>query len=235
MEESIESKAKAVQGMFASIAQRYDLGNSVLSFGVHYYWRRRLMALCSRDSSGLALDVATGTGDLLPLLAKRFTTQVVGLDFCLPMLRAGQHKSAIESSGAIMLQGDGLALPFADNVFENVTVSFGVRNFADLQRGLSELARVVRPGGRVCILEFGQPRIPVFAQLYQWYSAKIMPFIGGLVTGNRAAYVYLPQTAKEFPCGPAFEDCLKKAGLRIMKTLSLTGGIAFAYAAEKVP
>lgn len=225
-------KASRVREMFDSIAHRYDLGNSVLSFGIHHYWRKRLLALVPDSAQAAALDVCTGTGDLLPALRKKFG-KVVGVDFCLPMLVCASRKSAIQMSNATLLQGDGLRLPFAENTFDCITVSFGVRNFANLQQGLAELLRVLKPGGSLLVLEFGQPTLPLFSHLYRWYSVWIMPRIGGLVTGNAAAYTYLPETARVFPCGDQFGGILRSTGFQPKKTLALTGGIAFAYHAEK--
>jgi demethylmenaquinone methyltransferase/2-methoxy-6-polyprenyl-1,4-benzoquinol methylase len=226
-------KASRVREMFDSIAHRYDVGNSVLSFGIHHYWRRRLLGMVAKNPDGMALDVCTGTGDLLPLLKKKFGKTVVGVDFCLPMLECAEQKPLIKEAQATLIQGDGLCLPFADNTYDCITVSFGVRNFANLAHGLIELRRVLKPGASLLVLEFGQPTIPIFSQAYRLYSSVIMPRIGGLVTGNSSAYTYLPETARVFPCGDQFEAILSDAGLSPQRTLSLTGGIAFAYHAVK--
>lgn len=226
---AVSSKAQKVQAMFGSIANRYDLGNSVLSFGIHHYWRWRLLRMVASQSDGIALDVCTGTGDLLPLLRKKFGGTVLGLDFCLPMLECANSKTAITDVDVSLVQGDGLQLPFADETFDCITVSFGVRNFADLVTGLVELKRVLKPTGTLLILEFGQPKIPVFAMLYRWYSRVIMPVIGGMITGNREAYSYLPETASVFPCGKDFETVLQSVGLQPVRSAALTAGIAYAY------
>lgn len=225
-------KAREVQDMFASIAKRYDLANSVLSFGTHHVWRRALVGMLPRSSDKRVLDLCTGTADLVPLLEKRFG-RVTGADFCLPMLEIGKRKIAASGSGAALCQSDAHHLPFADESFDIVTVAFGVRNFECLETGLCEISRVLAPGGKALVLEFGQPWLPGFGELYSFYSARLMPLIGGWVTGNRAAYQYLPRTAGSFPCRDAFESILKRCGFAPIRRKSLTFGIAYAYLAEK--
>lgn len=217
--------------MFASIASRYDLTNSVLSLGIHHVWRRALVGLLPRSRDKLALDLCTGTGDLLPLLSRRFG-RAIGADFCLPMLQAGRGK--LTRYGAPpLLQADALALPFKECSVDVITVAFGVRNLERVVDGLREMRRVLKPGGHLLVLEFGQPKSALFGALYRWYSRALMPRIGGLLTGNRDAYTYLPSTAKNFPCGAAFEALLEEAGLAPERTRPLTGGIAWAYRAAK--
>jgi demethylmenaquinone methyltransferase/2-methoxy-6-polyprenyl-1,4-benzoquinol methylase len=218
-----------VREMFASIAGRYDFANSVLSFGIHHLWRRRLLALTPKLPSGAALDLCTGTGDLLAPLSRRFRT-VSGLDFCRPMLVAGRSKVAANAVTPVgMIHGDALHLPFADQSWDLLTISFGARNLEQLDAGLREMRRVLRPGGTLIVLEFGQPWVPGFAALYRWYSKHIMPLLGGFVTGNRSAYTYLPQTAAAFPCREDFCCKLGDAGFRDVAYESLTGGIAYLY------
>lgn len=225
--------ARQVRAMFATIAGRYDFTNSVLSFGIHHLWRYRLRRLLPKRPDGRALDLCTGTGDLLPLLGERFGS-VIGVDFCLPMLLRGRSKHAVRQVGdGRLVQADGLALPFADSVFDVVTVAFGVRNFSDLDRGLAEIRRVLAPNGTLVILEFGQPRRPVWGAIFALYSRIIMPYIGGLLTGNREAYTYLPKTAGMFPCRELFCDRLRLAGYAGAEYRSLSGGIAYLYRAQK--
>jgi demethylmenaquinone methyltransferase / 2-methoxy-6-polyprenyl-1,4-benzoquinol methylase len=216
--------------MFATIAHRYDLTNSVLSFGIHHWWRRVLLKKAPHGRETIALDLCTGTGDLLPILSKRYD-RVVGGDFCLPMLQVAEGKYRNNKSISLV-KADAMELPFEDNSIGVVTVSFGVRNFESLRQGLEEIRRVLIPGGRLLVLEFGQPK-GVFGMVYRWYSKVIMPRIGGLLTGNRTAYEYLPATAQSFPCGDMFDAELKAAGLVPVSNKSLTFGIAFAYAADK--
>lgn len=223
-----------VRAMFGKIAPRYDLTNSVLSFGIHGYWRRKLVELLaprpnsSQCSPALVLDLCTGTGDLLPLLRHRFG-EVIGADFCLPMLQAGAKKKA---RGFTLVQADALALPFRDQSFDIVTVAFGVRNFEDTHRGLREIARVLKPGGHLLVLEFGQPR-GLFGALFRFYSRTVMPLIGGMLTGDREAYTYLPRTAGAFPCGEQFCGIVAECGFRAERADPLTGGIAYVYRAVK--
>jgi demethylmenaquinone methyltransferase / 2-methoxy-6-polyprenyl-1,4-benzoquinol methylase len=223
-------ESQKVIGMFSAIAHRYDLTNSVLSFGIHHWWRRVLLKKAPSRRDIIALDLCTGTGDLLPILSRRYS-QVVGADFCRPMLDVADKKYG-SHKGISLCQADALDLPFADNSFGVVTVSFGVRNFESLQKGLREIQRVLAPGGRLLVLEFGQPK-GLFGFVYRWYSKVIMPWIGGVLTGNRTAYEYLPATAKAFPCGRKFEAELQAAGLMPVRTSALTFGIAYAYAADK--
>lgn len=228
---TITKQAENVQAMFASIARRYDLGNTVLSFGIHHIWRAMLLKQAAREPGECALDLCTGTGDLLPGLERQFN-EVIGADFCQPMLELARSKAG-GSAKRKLVQADALNLPFENDSFDLVTVSFGVRNFENLQKGLQEIQRVLKPGGRLIVLEFGQPTLPIFGALYQWYSKRIMPIIGGLVTGNKEAYMYLPETAKNFPCGEKFEEQLKQAALRPELTRALTFGIAYLYQGRK--
>ncbi|MCL4160322.1 UNVERIFIED_CONTAM: hypothetical protein GTU68_067102, partial [Idotea baltica] len=177
--------------MFDSIAKKYDLGNSVLSFGTHFIWRKQLLSMLPKAIDKKVVDICTGTGDLLPILSKRFSggnsENVIGLDFSANMLSVCREKH----SEFKVIQGDALNLPFEDNSFDVASVSFGVRNYADLEIGLSEIYRILKPGASVLILEFGQPKVPVFSSFYKLYSKYIMPIIGGFITGNRDAYEYL--------------------------------------------
>ena len=219
--------------MFASIAARYDLTNTILSFGMHYLWRRALLRLLPAEPSGshrsalLVLDVCTGTGDLLPLIKHRFG-EVVGVDFCRPMLLAGRGKQRQRFE---VVQGDALQLPFPDSTFDLLTAAFGVRNLEAPDRGCEEFRRVLKPGGRLLVLEFGQPRSPLFGVLFRAYAQVFMPLIGGLLTGSREAYVYLPRTAAQFPCAQEFLALLERAGFEDGRYIALSGGIAYAYCA----
>ena len=224
------AEALTVQKMFSDIAPRYDLANSVLSFGIHHLWRRILVRMLPASQDKLVLDLCTGTGDLLPILKKRFGN-VVGADFCLPMLQFARSKN--EKSTEIM-QADALCLPFKDQSFDIVTVAFGVRNFEDLEKGLREIQRVLKSDGKILVLEFGQPNSLFFGSLYSFYSKYLMPLIGGAISGNRKAYEYLPETASHFPCAEKFESILKSCGFTAARHKTLTGGIAYAYCAEKV-
>lgn len=221
-----------IRRMFGMIAHRYDFANSVLSGGMHFLWRRRLMSRVKSEVVGRALDVCTGTGDLLPPLAKYASSGVWGVDFCRPMLAQAFAQERIPEDGGV-IQGDALVLPFSPDSFDLLTVSFGVRNFESLEDGLKELFRVVRPGGRLCILEFGSPEGRAWRALYQFYSWAIIPAIGGFLTGHSSPYRYLPSTALSFPCRDAFTTLLEKIGFQAVRYTSLTGGIAYLYEARK--
>ncbi|MEZ4754887.1 MAG: bifunctional demethylmenaquinone methyltransferase/2-methoxy-6-polyprenyl-1,4-benzoquinol methylase UbiE [Bdellovibrionota bacterium] len=231
---SVKVEAKNVQSMFDQIAPKYDLTNSVLSMGIHHLWRRSLIKLVPSLEHGRVLDVCTGTGDLLPLLKQRFGS-AIGLDFSFEMLEAGlnQRRDRLEKGLSPRIQGDALKLPFQSDYFDVITVSFGARNFENLTAGLMELYRVLKPGGSLLILEFGQPSNKLFASLYNWYSKNIMPLIGGLLTGNRTAYEYLPETAAVFPCRENFCELVNNCGFSATKYKSLSFGIAYAYHASK--
>lgn len=222
-------EAQQVSAMFGSIAPKYDITNSVLSLGIHWLWKQRLVNLV--PEGGRVLDLCTGTGDLLPLLAKR-SSEVVGADFCLPMLQRARDRG-FTSDQVQLVQTDALSLAFENASFDSVTIAFGVRNFQDLRAGLKEAYRVLAPQGTLLILEFGQPTVPVWKELYGFYSRFLMPTIGGLLTGNRAAYEYLPRTAASFPCGAKFVDILEECGFSSDQIISLSGGIAYIYHAIK--
>lgn len=224
-------RAGEVRAMFGSIARRYDLTNSVLSFGIHHYWRQRLVRMIPVRDDALVLDVCTGTADLVPLLCRRFG-RVIGLDFCRPMLVGGLKKiKSTGSRGLGLVQGDALNLPFAAATFDIISVAFGVRNFENLDLGLKELYRVLKPNGSLLVLEFGKPKNFLWAWSYAFYARVVMPLVGGILTGNRQAYEYLPRTAQAFPCGTNFEDRLRQAGFSATRCQPLTGGIAYSYIA----
>ncbi len=218
---AVQVRAQSVQSMFGRIARRYDFANNVLSGGIHLVWRHGLVRAV--PSTATVLDVATGTGGVLALLLHRCRV-AVGVDFCLPMLEVGAARGVHN-----LVCGDGLRLPFADSTFDAVTVAFGVRNFEDPLAGLRELHRVLKPGGTVHVLEFGQPRNSLFARVYDSYSRWILPWVGSLVTGDRAAYEYLPETSRLFPCDGAFCELLRQAGFVQPESRPLTGGIAYRY------
>jgi demethylmenaquinone methyltransferase/2-methoxy-6-polyprenyl-1,4-benzoquinol methylase len=217
--------------MFASIARRYDAANEVLSLGVHRAWRRAAVGLSGVRPGQRVLDCATGTGDLA-LAFKRAvgpTGEVVGTDFCAEMLEEAPRKARRAGLEVRFEVADVLALPYADDSFDVTSIAFGIRNVDDPVRCLREMARVVRPGGRVVVLEFGQPRGP-FGALFRVYSRQVMPAIGGLLTGNRAAYEYLPRTAAAFPAGDRFLDLMDEAGAFASRTATpLLAGTAYVY------
>lgn len=223
-----------VRQMFGSIAKRYDITNSVMSLGIHHWWRYRMLKLAPKTPNLTVLDLCTGTADLIAPLARRYA-RVIGVDFCLPMLRAGQPKirSVTRAAEALLVQGDALKLAIKDASVDLVTVAFGVRNFADRNTGLSEILRVLKPGGTLLVLEFGQATLPVWREMFALYSKYLMPLLGALITGNRAAYTYLPETASEFPSGPVFEQLLSRVGFLSQRSFSLCGGVAYIYEARR--
>ncbi len=220
----------AVNSMFARIARRYDAANRLLSGGVDQWWRKRLVRIVRDGTPKAVLDLATGSGDVAFALARALppATKITGMDFCQPMLDQAVAKQAALSAGPgrdiVFRQGDGLALPCADHGFDAVTVSFGLRNMADRHRALSEMHRVLRPGGRVHVLEFSQP-YRWFRPLYYFYTKKILPTIAGKVTGDRAAYDYLNASIESYPDHEAMSDELRRAGFREVRVLRMTLGI----------
>ena len=214
-----------VRRMFASIASRYDAANEVLSLGVHRGWRREAVRLAQVRPGDRVLDCATGTADLA-LQFHHARSRVVGTDFCEEMLGPARRKVR----GAVELAvADAMQLPFADASFDVSSIAFGIRNVDDPVRCLREMARVVKPKGRVVVLEFGQPR-GAFGALFRAYSRGVMPLVGGLLTGNRAAYEYLPRTAARVPAGEKFLDLMREAGsFESSAAHPLTFGTAFVY------
>ncbi|OJT17654.1 ubiquinone biosynthesis protein UbiE [Archangium sp. Cb G35] len=201
-----------VQRMFFSIATRYDVTNEVLSFGIHRLWRRTAVRLSGAREGSAVLDCATGTGDLALSFKRQVgaSGRVVGTDFCKEMLDHAPAKAAREGLPVEFQVADAMALPFADASFDVASIAFGIRNVDDPVKCLKEMARVVRPGGRVVVLEFGQPT-GLFGGLFRLYSKVIMPTIGGLLTGNRAAYEYLPRTSAAFPAGEKFLSLMEQS------------------------
>ena len=220
-----------VQRMFASIAPKYDTANKVLSLGIHALWRRAAVRLSDAAPGQRVIDCATGTGDLA-LAFKRAVGergQVVGTDFCAEMLAPAPEKARKAGLEIEFKVADALALPFEGRSFDVASIAFGIRNVDDPVQCLRELARVVKPGGRVVVLEFGQPR-GLFGALFRLYSRVVMPAIGGLVTGNRAAYQYLPKTSAAFPAGDAFLALIDKSGAYALSSATpLTFGTAWVY------
>ncbi len=214
--------------MFAGIARRYDLLNHLLSANIDRRWRR-LVADKLRASLGagtLTLDVACGTGDLALTLSDAGETQITGLDFCRPMLEFAAQKAAQQKREIPFIEGDALHLPFASESFDVATIAFGLRNLASVEGGLRELFRVLRPGGRVAILEFSQPVVPGFRGLFRFYFTRVLPRIGGLVSGSRGAYEYLPDSVSRFPDQKRLAELMREIGFERVEYQNLTGGIA---------
>lgn len=206
------ARASYVQDMFARIAPSYDKMNAIMTFGMYRQWQQLAAEIASPTWSNRALDVATGTGDLAIDLTG-FSRKVVGLDFSLPMLRAGLPKVEPARKSISLLGGDALALPFKDNSFDCATVGFGIRNVIDVAKAISEMARVVQPGGRVVVLELTRPFLPVFREVFRVFFHQIVPLVGGLVSGEIDAYRYLPQSVDKFPEAEELKKMFGDAGL----------------------
>ncbi|MBC7798276.1 MAG: ubiquinone/menaquinone biosynthesis methyltransferase, partial [Pyrinomonadaceae bacterium] len=179
--------ARWVREMFGNIATRYDFINRVLAINIDQSWRRKvakMLAPILAMPNAVVLDIACGTGDLSLELHKGAKAKVIGTDFCRPMLELAKVKTAKQNAQIPYIEGDGLALPFADNTFNAVTVSFGLRNFASWEDGLMEMSRILKPGGQLIVLEFGSPNIPVFKQTYDFYFDNVLPKLGGMLSGN---------------------------------------------------
>lgn len=223
-----EGKGAAVRRLFGSIARRYDIANHLLSGGLDFFWRRRAAKIVRSWNPARVLDLATGSGDLALALAKACPdADVIGADFCLPMLLAARRKGV-----AKLVQADGMALPFSDATFDAVTIAFGLRNMESWQRGLAEIARVLRPGGHLLVLDFSIPR-PPFRGLYRFYLHRVMPFFARLLTGERQAYEYLGASIEKFPSGPGMNTMIEAEGFADAKCEPLTGGIVSLYTATR--
>ena len=231
-----QTKKEEVREMFDNIAPKYDLLNHTLSMSIDRVWRRRVVGEVRRAKPGRSLDVATGTGDLAIAMARRIRdVQVLGVDLSEQMLAVARRKiEARGLDGRIVLdRGDAERLAVADASVDVATVAFGVRNFGDLGAGLRELARTIKPGGKVVILEFSRPRNRVFRALYEFYSYKILPRIGGLVSRDKRAYEYLPASVGEFPAPEEFMAMMARAGFRNCRARSQSFGIAQIYIGER--
>ena len=217
--------------MFASIASRYDRANTILSGGVHHRWRREAVRWSGAREGESVLDCATGTGDLAIAFRKAVGNgRVIGTDFVPEMLAIARTKSRDITFDV----ADVTALPFEDASFDISSIAFGIRNVHDRERGIAELARVIRPGGRVMILEFGQPQGRTFRSLYDLYRRTILPRLGGAVTGRRQAYEYLESSAGQFPCGePVARLMRESAPFASVEWKPLTFGIAYLYKGTK--
>jgi demethylmenaquinone methyltransferase / 2-methoxy-6-polyprenyl-1,4-benzoquinol methylase len=230
-----EEKAAHVRRMFSSIAPRYDLLNHLLSLNIDKRWRRRAVDVLGweRAPEGTYLDNCAGTLDLATELARRpaFAGRVVGSDFTFAMLAGGVHKLARLSVDPVC--ADALALPYPDARFEGATVGFGVRNLADLDAGLREMARVLKPGARLVILEFTTPHWQPFRALYLGYFLKVLPLVGRLVSRHGSAYSYLPESVLRFPEPDALARKMEEAGFRSVQWKRMTGGIVALHWGER--
>lgn len=233
---SQKSKKEQVAEMFDKISPTYDLLNRLLSAGIDKSWRKKALYMLKGSQSQFILDVATGTADLAILAQKMLNPQkIIGIDISEGMLALGREKiQKLGLSEKILLQtADSENLPFADGSFDTVMVSFGVRNFAHLEQGLSEIYRVIQPKGKIMILEFSKPSAFPIKQLYQFYSKTFLPWLGKLISKDKAAYEYLPKSVEAFPEGKNFVQILEKIGFKNVIFKPLSFGICSVYTGEK--
>lgn len=223
--------SEKVKNMFADIADDYDRINTILSFGVHNAWRKKTVLESGAAPGDKVLDCATGTGDLAIEFKKAVGHQgkVIGTDFCEEMIEHAPAKADKEQLVVEFEVADAMNLPYEDNTFDIASIAFGIRNVDDPLICLKEMARVVKSGGRVVVLEFGQPKGPVKIP-YEIYSKHVMPAIGGFISGNREAYTYLPETSAKFPAGDEFLKLMREADVfSDQRAVKLTGGISYIY------
>lgn len=226
----------SIQKMFSVISKKYDLANSVLSFGIHHRWKKKLIRESQIRPHFQILDCATGTGDLAFLFeaALQNTGRVIGSDFCEPMLEVARDKAKERQSRVQFEWADLMKLQYPSEHFDVASVSFGIRNVQDPKKALSELARVVKPGGRVLVLEFGQPQSRIMDFLFKFYSNWILPRLGGWISGQPQAYRYLQTSSAAFPCGNEFLKIAQSLNVfQELKYHSLQSGIAYLYVLRK--
>ncbi|HEU0119951.1 MAG TPA: bifunctional demethylmenaquinone methyltransferase/2-methoxy-6-polyprenyl-1,4-benzoquinol methylase UbiE [Bryobacteraceae bacterium] len=226
-----EQAAKYVRGMFDQVAPRYDLLNHVLSFQIDKLWRRRTVSRVRpilEQPTATVIDLACGTGDLTLAMTRAGRARVIGSDFCHPMLTGARAKNA-----RLLFEADALTLPVASSSVDLVTCAFGFRNFVNYRRGMTEILRVLKPGGTVAILEFSTPPNAAFRALYGFYSKQILPRIGALISGSKDAYTYLPESVRKFPDADVLAEEFKEAGFATVEFERLTMGIVALHLAKK--
>ncbi len=228
-------KKEQVAKMFDNISEDYDGLNRVISFGIDVSWRKKVVKLVGENNPKQILDIATGTGDLALMMSQLNPERIVGLDISEGMLQVGRQKVAKAnlSNKIEMVVGDSENIPFPDNTFDAITVSFGVRNFENLDKGITEILRVLKPGGKFVVLETSNPTKFPFKQGYKFYTNFILPVIGKLFSKDKVAYAYLSETANSFPFGEAFNNILQKNGFKNAKNIPVTFGVASIYTALK--
>ena len=228
---SAEDHARRVREMFAKISPRYDLLNHLLSANVDVRWRRRVVRKVAPQLAPDAqvLDVGCGTGDLSIAIFDKTAAPVVGIDFCRPMLELAKEKAP----QLRFIEGDALKLPFADSLFDCVTIGFALRNLSSAEKGLTELKRVLKPKGTLAVLEFSTPTIPVFRQLVRFYYWGFLPLIGGGFSGSRSAYEYLPDSISRFPDQEALAEMMRAAGFAEVEFENLSGGVAAIHTGRR--
>lgn len=228
--------SNAVREMFAGIAGKYDFLNHFLSLNIDKRWRRKVRAKLQtilENKDAVVLDVACGTGDLSLELKRDSAARVIGTDFCRPMLAIAHTKTAKREYDIPYVEGDAMELSFADASFDALTIAFGLRNLPNFGKGLEELHRVLKPGGKIVILEFSSPIVPGFHQLFHFYFARVLPRIGGAVSGSRGAYEYLPDSVSKFPDQKNLAEMMRQTGFAGVEFQNLTGGIAALHSGTK--
>lgn len=233
--DSTAGKKEQVTQMFDTISKNYDGLNRVISLGIDVKWRKKVVAIVGENNPKEILDIATGTGDLALMMATLQPNKITGLDISAGMLEVGKQKinKANLSDKIEMIVGDSEEMPFEDTTFDAITVSFGVRNFANLDKGIKEIARVLKPTGVLVILETSNPTKFPFKQGYKLYTNLILPIIGKLFSKDKVAYSYLSESANSFPFGEAFNNILRKNGFSDVKDTPVTFGVATIYTARK--
>ena len=229
------AEKESVRIMFNEISGRYDFLNHFLSFGIDHWWRKKFVTVLAEKKPRLILDVATGTGDLAIAMMALSPEKIIGIDIASQMLDIGKRKiENIRVTDKITFEmGDAENIPFPDEFFDAVTVAYGVRNFENLEKGLSEMKRILKPGGTMQILEFSHPGSIPFQQIYKFYSRFIIPFIGKVISKNTTAYSYLPESVVAFPSGQDFIKIMEKIGMKNISYISLTFGISSIYSGVK--
>jgi demethylmenaquinone methyltransferase/2-methoxy-6-polyprenyl-1,4-benzoquinol methylase len=235
----VDKREARIRRMFGNIAPSYDLLNHLLSLNIDHYWRWRTTRLAPPSGEAPILDLCTGTGDLALAYdrAAKGRSPIVGADFCHEMLLRARTKTERRRAQERIryLEADAQRLPFPDNYFQITTVAFGLRNVTDTDKGIAEMVRVTRPGGRVAILEFSKPQGSIFGRLYQWYFRYVLPFVGQAISRSKdEAYRYLPASVQEFPNGAALAERLRRHGLSEVRWHPLTFGIATLYVGVKM-
>ena len=233
--DSALGKKEQVAKMFDTISGNYDNLNRVISFGIDIKWRKKVLQIVSKSNPKIILDIATGTGDLAILMAQTNAEKIIGLDISAGMLEVGVKKIAAKnlSNTIEMILADSENMPFEDNYFDAITVAFGVRNFENLEKGLGEILRVLKPNGVFVILETSVPVKTPYKQGYKFYTRNILPLIGKVFSKDDVAYGYLSESAAAFPYGEALNNILRKIGFIDVVALPQTFGVATIYSASK--
>ncbi len=228
----LTEKGRGIRDMFDRIAPRYDLLNRLLSLGIDRRWRRFAVGQLTVPKDGMVLDIATGTGDVALEIGRQTdnSVKIVGSDFTQGMLVLGREKIAESPyrDRILLVNAPCESMPHPDGIFNGITIAFGIRNVVDRQKGLREMARVLKPGGRAVILEFATPRNKLFRAVYFFYFLKVLPWLGGLIS-QKSAYQYLPDSVLEFPDRSTFSKMMEEAGFEDVRVYDLTGGIAAVH------